>query len=127
MIIATKPYSDAELHAILTIRSEEEDVAMAADAMGLLAKIAKESSLRYAMHMIMCAALVAKQRRAAEVEKEDIKKVYSLFSDLRRSTAFLLEHNKQFMFNELEGAEGEEELAASGGGSAAAGGGMDTS
>ena len=42
-------------------------VCAAADASGLLTKIAKETSLRYAMHMIMCAALVAKQRRAAEV------------------------------------------------------------
>ena len=54
----------------------------------------QETSLRYAMHLIICAALVARQRKAAEVDKEDIRKVYSLFSDLRRSTPFLLEYNQ---------------------------------
>ena len=121
MIISTKPYSELELRAILTIRAEEEDVAMSAEGSSLLTRIAKETSLRYAMHMIICAALVAKQRKAAEVDKEDIRKVYSLFSDLRRSTQFLLEHNKTFMFNEL----GADELEASK--TSAGGGGMDTS
>ena len=57
------------------------------------------------MQMIMCAALVAKGRRAPAVEVDDIRRVYGLFSDLRRSTQFLLEHNREFMFNEYEGAD----------------------
>lgn len=123
MIISTKPYTESELAAILAIRAEEEDVAMTAEAAGLLTKIAKETSLRYAMHMIMCAALVAKQRRAGEVDKEDIRRVFSLFSDLRRSTQFLLEFNSQFMFNELgeeEEAEGEGKAPAAAGAGAGA-------
>jgi hypothetical protein len=35
--------------------------------------------------------------------------VFSLFSDLRRSTEYLLEFNRQFMFNEIEGAEDDVE------------------
>ena len=120
MIIATKPYDERELRAILTIRCEEEDVEMATDALDLLTRIAKETSLRYAMHMIMAAALVARQRRGGEVEIPDIKRVYGLFSDLRRSTQFLLEYNSHYMFNEIA-----EEDAAAGAGDG--GGAMDQS
>ena len=125
MIISTKPYSESELRSILHIRCEEEDVEMAAEALDLLTRIAKETSLRYAMHMIMAASLVCKQRKGGEVEVPDIKRVYSLFSDLRRSTQFLLEFNKQFMFNELTEEEGAAGVGGSGG--AAAAGAMDTS
>ncbi len=102
MIIMTTPHNEKELKAILQIRCEEEDVEMSPEALEVLTKIAKETSLRYAMHMIMTSSLVAKQRRGAEVEPSDIRKVFSLFSDLRRSTEYLLEFNKQFMFNEIE-------------------------
>ena len=67
MIISTKPYSESELKAILHIRCEEEDVEMSAEALDLLTRIAKETSLRYAMHMIMTSSLVCKQRKGGEV------------------------------------------------------------
>ena len=123
MIIVTKPYDERELRAILTIRCEEEDVEMAPDALDLLTKIAKETSLRYAMHMIMAGALVARQRRGGEVEIPDIKRVYGLFSDLRRSTQYLLEYNAQYMFNEIqeEDEEAGEGAAAVSGTTAAPG------
>ena len=121
LIISTKPYTEKELKAILTIRCEEEDVEMAADALELLTRIAKETaSLRYAMHMIMCASLTCKQRRGAEVEIQDISRVYKLFSDLRRSTQFLIEHNKDYLFSEIDGDDGG---AAEGGAGAGAGAG----
>lgn len=125
MIIMTKPYSEKELRAILQIRCEEEDTEMGSEALDLLTKIAKETSLRYAMHMIMAGSLVCKQRKGTEVEIADIKRVYGLFSDLRRSTQFLMEYNKQFMFHEIaDEEEGEEEEAAAS--AAPAAGGMDT-
>lgn len=67
MIISTAPYSEAEVGKILRIRCEEEDVEMTEDALELLTKIGMEASLRYAMHMIMAASLVALKRKAAEV------------------------------------------------------------
>lgn len=81
---------------------------MSGEALELLTRIAKETSLRYAMHMIMTAALCCKQRKGAEVEVQDIRRVYSLFSDLRRSTQYLIEFNKSFMFNEIENPEEDE-------------------
>ena len=129
LIIPTQPYSEKEIKSILQIRCEEvrrgraraprrggaaphhlappppspqEDVEMAGEALELLTRVAKETSLRYAMHMIMTAALCCKQRKGAEVEVADIRRVYSLFSDLRRSTQYLIEFNKSFMFNEVD-------------------------
>ena len=110
MIISTDAYSEAEIRRILEIRCEEEDVEMEDDAMALLTRIGLETSLRYAIHMIMIASLVCKRRRGGEVSVEDIRKVYSLFVDVKRSTQFLMEYQREFMFNELgEEEEAEEE------------------
>jgi RuvB-like protein 2 len=101
LIITTTPYTEKELRLILDIRCEEEDVEMADEAKELLTKIGHETSLRYAIHLIMAASLVAQKRKAAEVEVEDVSKVYSLFIDVKRSTQFMLEYQNEFMFNEL--------------------------
>jgi len=102
MIVSTAPYSPDEIQRILSVRCEEEDVEMATDALELLTRIGMETSLRYAMHMIMTASLVAEKRKSAEVEIQDIKKVYTLFIDVKRSTAFLMEYQGEFMYNELD-------------------------
>ena len=101
MIISTTPYTEEETKRILVIRCEEEDVEMNDDALDLLTRIGMETSLRYSIHMIIAASLCATKRKAAEVGIEDIKKVYSLFVDVKRSTQFLMEYQKEFMFNEL--------------------------
>jgi RuvB-like protein 2 len=109
MIISTSPYTEAETKKILVIRCEEEDVEMAEDALDLLTRIAMETSLRYAIHMIIAASLCATKRKAAEVQIVDIKRVYSLFVDVKRSTQFLMEYQKEFMFNELDNSDDEDE------------------
>jgi len=101
MIISTTPYSEDEMRKILTIRCEEEDVEMEDDALDLLTRIAMEASMRYAIQMITTSSLVASKRKGSAVEIQDIKKVYGLFVDLKRSTQFLMEYQKDFMFNEL--------------------------
>jgi RuvB-like protein 2 len=101
LIVSTAPYSESEVHKILHIRTEEEDVEMTDDAKDLLTRIAMETSLRYAIHMIMAASLVCTKRKGTEVEVDDIKKVYSLFVDVKRSTQFLMEYQQEFMFNEM--------------------------
>ena len=102
MIVSTEPYTHDEIRKILSVRCEEEDVEMADGAMELLARIGMETSLRYAIHMIITASLAAEKRKSAEVEIEDIKRVYRLFVDVKRSTQYLMEYNKEFMFNELD-------------------------
>ena len=107
MIISTTAYSDVELKKILTIRAEEEDVEMDEDALDLLTRIAQETSMRYAIQMIITASMVAIKRKAAQVEIQDIKKIYSLFVDVKRSTQFLMEYQNEFMFNEIGGSDDE--------------------
>ena len=74
---------------------------MADDTMELMARIGIETSLRYAIHMIIAASLAATKRKSGTVEMEDIKRVYHLFVDVKRSTQYIMEYNKEFMFNEL--------------------------
>ena len=101
MIISTTQYSEGEIRRILEIRCEEEDVEMASDALDLLTKIGVETSLRYAIQMITIASLCCTKRKASEVGIEDIKRVYGLFVDVKRSTQFLMEYQRDFMFNSL--------------------------
>lgn len=111
---------------ILDIRCEEEDVEMTEDARGLLTKVREtwfpckflpldlltkfcfscwqighDTSLRYAIQLITASALVCQKRKAAEVDIEDVSKVYTLFLDVTRSQQFLEEYQEQFMFHEV--------------------------
>merc|ERR1712072_1153007 len=103
LIITTKPYTEKEVHDIINIRCEEEDVEMTDDAKDLLTKIGTETSLRYAIQMIIASNLVSLKRKATEVDVEDIGRVYKLFLDVKRSTHYLQEYQSEFMFSEIEG------------------------
>jgi RuvB-like protein 2 len=101
MIVSTVPYEQEEIRSILKVRCEEEDVEMADDAIELLTRIGMETSLRYAIQMVIAASLVAEKRKSAEVEIVDVKRVYTLFVDVKRSTQFLMEYQHEYMYNEL--------------------------
>ena len=100
LIIPTSPYSAKEMGQILQTRAEEEDVEMTDEAAALLTRIASETSLRYAIHMIMTASLVCQKRKGTEVDIQDIKRCYSLFVDTKRSAHFLKEYHANFMFSD---------------------------
>jgi RuvB-like protein 2 len=102
LIINTVPYNEDEIKQILEMRCKEEDVEMTEEAMELLTKIGIETSLRYAIHLITTASLVAIKRKSNEVDTEDISTVYSLFIDIERSKQFLKEYEKEFMFTEID-------------------------
>jgi RuvB-like protein 2 len=85
LIISTSPYTSAEIHQILSITCEEEDVEMTDDAKEVLTKIGTETSLRYSIHLITVANLIAQKRKSTEVDVQDISKAYSLFLDENRS------------------------------------------
>ncbi|KAL7746393.1 RuvB-like protein 2 [Sorochytrium milnesiophthora] len=101
LIISTSLYSEKEIRQILSIRCEEEDVEMTDDALEILTKVGTETSLRYSIHMITAANLVARKRKATAVDVQDIKKVYSLFLDEKRSVSYLREFHTQYMFDEV--------------------------
>ena len=100
LIIKTDPYTEDDLSHILKIRCEEEDVIVDDNALKILTKTAFTTSLRYAIQMITSAAIVAKKRKSQKVEKQDIKKIYNLFMDEKRSMSYLNEYQDQFMFHE---------------------------
>lgn len=102
LIIPTEEYSMNEISDILQIRCKEEDVDITPQAKLMLTRIGKSTSLRYAIHLITVAHLVAQQRKAVEVDVQDVQKVYSLFVDIDRSTDFLNAHQKEFMFTEID-------------------------
>jgi len=89
LIISTSAYQPDDIKEILTIRAGEEDVKLAPQALEILTKIGSETSLRYVIQLITLAHLVAKKRRSAEVEVADVRRVYTLFLDEKRSTDYL--------------------------------------
>ncbi|CEP07714.1 hypothetical protein [Parasitella parasitica] len=100
LIISTNPYEEKEIKDILNIRCQEEDVEMTDDAKDVLTRIGTETSLRYSIHLITAANLVARKRKAPAVDVQDIKRVYSLFLDEKRSVQYLKDYQDQYMFNE---------------------------
>eukprot|EP00923_Selenidium_pygospionis_P018264 GHVN01031996.1.p1 GENE.GHVN01031996.1~~GHVN01031996.1.p1 ORF type:complete len:490 (-),score=113.68 GHVN01031996.1:145-1614(-) len=101
LIIPTVPYTERDMQKIIQQRCEEEDIEISEEAIDLLTVVAKESSLRYALHLITVANLVRKKRKGKEVEVQDVRRVYGLFVDVKRSTQFLIEYNQEFMFSEM--------------------------
>ena len=59
----SKPH---DIRVALRRRSEEEDVEIAEDARELLTRIAVETSLRYAIHLITAASLIAQRRKVRQ-------------------------------------------------------------
>jgi len=109
LIINTDPYTSDEVKRILTIRCEEEDVEMTEDAIALLTRIGTDTTLRYAIHMITAAHLVCQKRQGTEVDIQDIKRVYTLFMDLKRSVKMLEDYHKDFLFNSAQDSSAMEE------------------
>lgn len=68
-----------------------------------------ETSLRYAIQLITAAYFVSQKRKATKVDMEDIKRVYQLFVDVKRSTEFLKEYQDQFLFSAADEEEDDEE------------------
>ena len=94
MIIPTETYSVEDIRQILSVRCREEEVDMEVAALELLTRIASETSLRYAIHLIITAQLRAKRRKKEEVELVDIERCYKLFVDVKRSTKLLMEYQE---------------------------------
>ncbi|GJU50801.1 RuvB-like protein 2 [Tanacetum coccineum] len=66
------------------------------DAKVLLTKIGVETSLRYATNLITSAALACQKRKGKVVEMDDVRRVYELFWDVKRSTQYLIKYQSQY-------------------------------
>ncbi|EPY49200.1 AAA family ATPase Rvb2 [Schizosaccharomyces cryophilus OY26] len=112
LIISTQPYSHEEVKEILRIRCQEEDVDMAPEALDYLASIGREASLRYALLLISSSNQVALKRKSATIEELDIKRVYELFLDQKRSVKYLEEYEKNYVAENEWPAPASEDVAA---------------
>ena len=59
--------------------------------------MAMETSLRYSINLITTANLAARRRKADEVDVADVRRVYNLFVDEKRSVQYLREHAAEFL------------------------------
>lgn len=101
IIIRTVPYTKSEVKEILKIRCEEEDCAIALEALLILTRIAAQNSLRYAIQLISTANLVAKRRKATQVEVVDVQKVFDMFLDEARSSKIMEDYQEEYLFSEI--------------------------
>jgi len=109
LIIPTSSYSDEEVKKIIEIRCTEEEVDMTSTAKDVLVTISKNTTLRYALQLISVSNLVAIRRKASQVDVEDVKSMYGLFVDVKRSQKFVQQYEEKFVFNERGEDEGDEE------------------
>lgn len=99
--------------------AQEEDVTLAPAALEILTKIGSETSLRkilffrfcsssythsilfhatgYVIQLVTLANLVARRRKSPAVEVADVRRVYTLFLDEKRSVQYLKEYGSLFV------------------------------
>lgn len=102
VIISTHPYEGEEIREILSIRAQEEEIDISADALALLTKIGSEAGLRYAGNLLTTSHLLAKKRGgrgsdAKPIEVGDVERSFKLFYDPNRSVKFVQEFEKRFI------------------------------
>ena len=86
-------------------RCEEEDTAIAAPALSLLAKIGMSTSLRYVLNLLACAKIVSKKRGSGDkVIAADLRLAYEYFLDEKRSVQWM-EQQKGALISETETEE----------------------
>lgn len=100
LIIQTKNYTESEIRQIIETRCEQEDVQLNEDALELLTTIGKNTTLRYAIQLITTSSLIASKRKTNEVEVVDVRRAYSMFLDVKRSSDYLRDHQLEYLFSE---------------------------
>ena len=58
----------------------------------------------------MAANLACIKRKGTEVDVQDVRRVYSLFVDAKRSAQFLVEYQKEFMFSDEVAEDADAEM-----------------
>lgn len=73
---------------------------MTEDALEFLTQIGVDTTLRYSIQLITTSSLLATKRKANEVDLVDIRRAYSMFLDVKRSSEYLKDHQKEYLFSE---------------------------
>jgi RuvB-like protein 2 len=69
--------------------------------------MAMETTLRYALNLISCAQVLARKRKAEQVDVEDLRRAYTYFMDEKRSVDWLKQQQGSLVFEEIEPLERE--------------------
>jgi len=97
VIVSTHAYAKEEIQQILSIRAQEEEVDISADALALLTKIGQETGIRYASNLITTSQLIMAKRKAKQVSIQDVQRSFQLFYDSGRSVKFVAEFEKRLI------------------------------
>ncbi len=100
VIVSTQAYGEDEIRQILSIRAQEEEVEVTANALELLTRIGKERGLRYASNLITTSTLLSQKRKADKIDQQDVERSYTLFFDPTRSVQFVSDFEKRFIGDE---------------------------
>ena len=65
---------------------------MTEEALEFLTQIGVDTTLRYAIQLITTSSLLASKRKSGEVDLPDIRRAFSMFLDLKRSSEYLKDH-----------------------------------
>ena len=126
VVVSMDPFTESDLKEIVKIRAVEEDVELDPDALLVLARCAKESSLRYACNLISLSNLIRLRSTGSvpgPVTITHVKRARTLFLDEKRSSKYLQQYHDHFNrlyqnANGVESLETASDIAAVGGDSA---------
>ncbi|KAA3672547.1 RuvB-like protein 1 (pontin 52), partial [Paragonimus westermani] len=97
MIIRTLPYSSEDVIQILRIRALTEGLKVSEPSYTLLAQVATDTTLRYAVQLLTPSARLCQLGGREEIEPQDVDEVRSLFLNAKQSAKILAEQEAQFM------------------------------
>ncbi|KAF5399981.1 RuvB like AAA ATPase 1 [Paragonimus heterotremus] len=97
MIIRTLPYSSDDVIQILRIRAQTEGLKVSEPSYTLLAQVAMDTTLRYAVQLLTPSARLCQLAGREEIEPQDVDEVRSLFLNAKQSAKILAEQEAQFM------------------------------
>lgn len=76
-------------------------MSLTANALTVLTSMAQQTTLRYALNLIACGRVLARKRKAEEVDVEDLRRAYAYFMDEKRSVQWLKEQQGSLVFEEV--------------------------
>jgi len=97
LIITTKPYSEEEIRQIISIRADEEEIALTKEALEELTKIGVQRSLRYAVQLMVPAKIIASRNGRNNISREDVIEASTKFIDLRSSIEYISKYESLFL------------------------------
>ncbi len=97
LIIRTRPYTRDEIEEIVKIRAAEEGVKLKEDAVKKLGEVGEQRSLRYAIHLMQPAKVIAQREGREEVTAKDVEEAEKKFVDVKDSVKYVEQFKDKFL------------------------------